>query len=109
LPADALVLPRYPRGGSGNTTNATTFGDEGFHVTRGASFRMVLDVGNWDAATMTNAPGQSGDPRSPFYANLLEGWARDEAFPLIYSDAAIKRHTVHTVHLRPMPPGRAPN
>ena len=26
---------------------------------------------------MTNAPGQSGDPRSHFYDNLLEGWATE--------------------------------
>ena len=104
-----MAYPPYPRGGCSDTTNATHSYTRDLRVDNGASYRQVLDVGNWDAATMTNAPGQSGDPRSPFYANLLEGWARDEAFPLIYSDAAIKRHTVHTVHLRPMPPGRAPN
>ena len=46
---------------------------------------MVLDVGQWDDAEMTNAPGQSGDPRSPFYRNLLQGWAEDSSFPMLYS------------------------
>ena len=51
---------------------------------------------------MTNAPGQSGDPRSPFYANLLQGWADEESFPLLYSRAAIERETVLRIALVPI-------
>ncbi|MEZ5557188.1 MAG: penicillin acylase family protein [Pseudomonadales bacterium] len=99
--ADAMRYPTYPRGGSGNTTNNTSFRADDFLVRSGASFRMVLDVGNWDAARMTNAPGQSGDPRSPFYRNLLEGWARDQSFPLLYDRRAVERNTVQRIELRP--------
>jgi penicillin amidase len=97
-----LSLPSLPRGGSTNTLNNTTFGNADFLVRSGASWRMVLDVGNWDAARMTNAPGQSGDPRSPFYGNLLEGWANDRDFPLLWSDTAIDAHTVHIIELTPV-------
>jgi penicillin G amidase len=83
--AQLLRLPAHPRGGSANTANNTSFQTSDYRVRSGASFRMVLDVGNWDAARMTNAPGQSGDPRSPFYDNLLHGWATDGSFPLWYS------------------------
>jgi penicillin G amidase len=55
--AERLRYPPYPRGGSANTTNNTSFDPADFLVASGASFRMVLDVGNWDAARMTNAPG----------------------------------------------------
>lgn len=99
--AESMGMPAYPRGGSGNTTNNTNFDPGNLLVRSGASFRMVLDIGNWDAATMTNAPGQSGDPRSPFYDNLLAGWARDEAFPLLFSDDAVKAATVQTIELTP--------
>ncbi len=98
--ADAMQYKVYSRGGSGNTTNNTRF-DQDFMVTGGASYRMVVDVGNWDAATMTNAPGQSGDPRSPFYDNLLEGWAKDGSFPLIYSRAQVEAHKIITIKLTP--------
>jgi penicillin amidase len=94
-------LPKYPRGGDGNTPNATSFDGTDFSVTAGASWRMVLDVGRWDQARMTNAPGQSGDPRSPFYSNLLEGWATDKSFPLLYSRAAIEPHVVKVIRLTP--------
>ncbi|HEY5644685.1 MAG TPA: penicillin acylase family protein [Pseudomonadales bacterium] len=88
--AGAMRYPDYPRGGTANTTNNTGFNSEDFLVRSGASFRMVLDVGRWDDAEMTNAPGQSGDPRSPFYGNLLEGWATDSSFPLLYSREAVE-------------------
>jgi len=99
--ASKATLPRYPRGGDGNSPNATSFDGNDFSVTAGASWRMVLDVGRWDQAVMTNAPGQSGDPRSPFYANLLEGWATDRSFPLVYSRAAVDAHTVKVIQLQP--------
>ena len=100
LAAD-MRYPSYPRGGSGNTTNNTGFSPADLLVRSGASYRQVIDVGNWDAATMTNAPGQSGDPRSPFYDNLLEGWAEEKAFPLLYSREKIFEHKAFSIELRP--------
>ncbi|TDF92495.1 penicillin acylase family protein [Arthrobacter terricola] len=41
------------------------------------------------------APGQSGDPRSPHYADLLSTWANGESFPLLYSRSAIEAATTH--------------
>ena len=55
--AEQMRIKPYPRGGSANTTNNTGFSANNFNVRSGASFRMVVDVGNWDAARMTNAPG----------------------------------------------------
>jgi penicillin amidase len=97
----AMTYPAYPRGGTGNTTNNTGFSPEDFNVRSGASFRMVVDVGRWDDAEMTNAPGQSGDPRSEFYANLLQGWADDSGFPLLYSDEAIDANKALEITLTP--------
>ena len=99
--AGDMALPRYPRGGSSNTTNNGGFSPKNFRVRSGASFRFVADTGDWDAARMTNAPGQSGDPRSPFYDNLLDGWANDESFPLVFSREAVERHTVDVIRLLP--------
>jgi penicillin G amidase len=100
--AQQMRYPPYPRGGSGNTTNNTTFEPGDFLVRSGASFRMVLDVGNWDAARVTNAPGQSGDPRSPFYGNLLHNWASDDSFPLLYSREQVLANKVFVIRLSPV-------
>ncbi len=100
LPEQWRLTP-YPRGGSGDSPNNTSYDGDSFGVTSGASWRMVVDVGAWDAARMTNAPGQSGDPRSPFYQNLLQGWATDDSFPLLYSRAAIEPHVQQIILLMP--------
>jgi len=99
--AEQMRYPDYPRGGSANTTNNTGFRSSDFLVRSGASFRMVLDVGRWDDAEMTNAPGQSGDPRSPFYDNLLEGWATDSSFPLLFSKEAVEANRARRIELKP--------
>ena len=99
--AEHMRIKPYPRGGSANTTNNTGFGANSFDVRSGASFRMVVDVGNWDAARMTNAPGQSGDPRSPFYDNLLENWATEGHVPMLFSREKVDESAVFTIKLTP--------
>ena len=54
-----------------------------------------------DASIATNAPGQSGQPFSPFYRNLSESYGRAEYFPLTYSRAAVERVTAHRLVLVP--------
>ena len=52
------------------------------------SYREILDVANWDRSLVINVPGQSGQPGSPYYDNLLKMWADNEYFPLAFSAAA---------------------
>jgi penicillin amidase len=75
-----------PRGGDANTVGAT---GNGGNQTSGASFRIVVDVGDWERAVGTNAPGQSGDPDSPHYRDLFAPWANDRYFPVPYSRARV--------------------
>ena len=97
--AKNMAIKAYPRGGSANTTNNTGFDPANFRVRSGASFRMVVDVGNWDDARMTNAPGQSGDPRSPFYDNLLENWATEGHVPMLFSREKVEASAVMHIKL----------
>ncbi len=80
--ANRLTVGPLPRGGNGSTLNNTGGGDNQFS---GASFRLIVDTGDWDRAVGSNTPGQSGDPDSPFYDNLFELWANDRFFPVFYS------------------------
>jgi len=91
----------YPIGGNANSTNSARYGRDSWDVVAGPSFRMVVDVGNWDAALATNTPGQSGDPRSRFYDNLLRNWATGSQFPLLYSKKAVQQHRAFTISLQP--------
>lgn len=101
-PEEAALLetPAMPRGGSGYTVNNTGFGGN-FDVVGGASWRMVVDVGEWDNAIMTNTPGQSGNPDDPHYQDLLPYWATDQSLPLLYSREAIEAAADKRIRLVP--------
>jgi penicillin amidase len=97
----SLDVEPVPRGGSGNTVNSTWYDVSNFAQQYGASFRMVLDVGQWDDSLAINTPGQSGDPSSPHYRDLFERWAADETFPLLYSRARVEAAAEQRIVLRP--------
>ena len=59
------------------------------------------DLADWDRSVFTSTPGQSGQPGSPFYSNLLDGWANYEYAPLVYSREAVEAHAAHTLVLEP--------
>ncbi|HSJ64384.1 MAG TPA: penicillin acylase family protein [Gemmatimonadaceae bacterium] len=87
-----------PRGGSAYTVNQTGNGNL---QTSGASFRIIVDTRDWDASVGMNTPGQSGDPRSPYYRNLFDLWATDQFFPLAYSRTRVETVTAERLELRP--------
>jgi penicillin amidase len=86
----AFDLPPVERGGGAGTVAAD-----------GATYREILVVGDWDRSLVTNTPGQSGQPGSPFYGNLLPLWANDEYFPLYFSRDAIEANVAHRLVLQP--------
>jgi len=90
-----------PRGGDGNTVNNTSSTSGDLRQTHGASFRMIADVSDWDRSVATSVPGQSGDPASPHYDDLLPLWAEGRYFPLVFSRAAVERETRERLLLKP--------
>ena len=87
-----------PRGGNSSTPGMTTNTD---NQLAGASFRMAVDTKDWDSAMFTNAPGQSGDPDSPFYKSLFELWANDKHFPVYFSKSMIEKAAAEKLLLQP--------
>ena len=98
--AEQMRVGPFAIGGSSTTPRATSYNDD-FRVTAGASFRIVLDVGNWDASRAVNTPGQSGDPMSAHYRNLAPYWAAGEYVPLVYSREAVERNASRILRLVP--------
>ncbi|MFT8243380.1 penicillin acylase family protein [Roseomonas sp. BN140053] len=102
-PGDAarFDIGPLPTGGSSQTPmHAGYRGD--WRVTHGASVRLVMDVGAWDNSRCINAPGQSGDPRSPHYADLAEAWSRGEFVPLLFTREAVDAATARRIRLEPL-------
>ncbi|MDH3271448.1 MAG: penicillin acylase family protein [Gemmatimonadota bacterium] len=93
-----LEVGPAPRGGYGSTVNQTGNGD---NQTSGASFRIIVDTGDWDRSVGMNTPGQSGDVRSPFYRNLFDFWANDQFHPVFYSRDKVESVTERRYALRP--------
>ena len=81
--------PSVPRGGNSLTLNNTSGNNKQTH---GASFRIIVDTGNFDKSVGANSPGQSGDPRSPHYKDLYRSWANDEFFPVYYSRDSVMKY-----------------
>lgn len=93
-------LPVVERGGDGNTVNNTSGAN--FRQTHGASFREILDVSDWDKSVATNVPGQSGQPGSPHYADLLPLWSEGRYFPLLFSQAKVEAAARQRLRLEPL-------
>ncbi|CAB3679044.1 penicillin acylase family protein [Achromobacter pestifer] len=104
LPPDtarAYGTPRYPVGGDNDTVHRGTFRKTDFRQISGSSYRQVIDVANWDNSRVQNVPGQSADPRSPHYQDLLKGWATGEYFPMAFSRTKVDSERADTLTLRP--------
>ena len=87
--AQRVRVGPLPRGGNGFTVNNTRANEQD-NQTGGATFRILMDLENWDLTLASNSPGQSGNPNSPHYGDLFELWADDQYFPLFYSRAKIE-------------------
>jgi penicillin G amidase len=92
-------MPLVERGGDGNTVNST--GGPNFRQSHGASFREILDVSDWDRSVATNVPGQSGQPGSRHYGDLLPLWAEGKYFPLLYSRQKVETMAKERLTLEP--------
>jgi len=99
-------LGPFPWGGDANTVN-----NAAVPVSRPtgnplviASLRMALDVGNWDENSFSLPGGQSGNPLSPHYADLLAYWRGGEGAPIAWSPDAVTLATEATLRLEPKGP-----
>ena len=97
LNAKTLNLPAVARPGDANTVDAAG----GTAGASGASYREILDVADWDRSVMTNTPGESGDPGSKHYRDLLDDWAAGRYHPLPFSRKAVEAALDERIVLEP--------
>ena len=103
LPGTKALFDLGPvaRPGDANTVNATGSGARGFQQASGASYREIFDLSSWDDALAINTPGQSGEPGSRHYSDLLPVWEAGQYFPLLYSREAIEQNATDVLVLTP--------
>ncbi|MBS0419893.1 MAG: penicillin acylase family protein [Proteobacteria bacterium] len=102
-PAGAALfdLGPLPRSGDGDVVQATSTATDSFEQVAGASYREIFDLNNWDDSLAINAAGQSGQPGSPHYADLVSMWHDGQYFQLAYTKAAVDRVTTDILELKP--------
>jgi penicillin G amidase len=65
------------------------------------SWRQILDPSNWDASLGTHTVGQSGNPMSPHFADLVTLWERGEHHPMPFTRPAVEAAARTTLELVP--------
>jgi penicillin amidase len=98
--AGAFNVGPFPTGGGPHTPDQAKFDDKFMRI-HGPTYRQVFDLADWDIGQATSAPGQSGQPGSPHYADLAPLWERGEYFPLAFSRQKVEEVTRHRLMLRP--------
>lgn len=99
-------LGPFPCGGDGQTIAAAHH--DAYDPARSpggiSNLRMALDVGNWEKNHFALAGGQSGNPLSPHYADLLALWRRGEGITIPWSQERIAQIARSTLRLEPTSP-----
>jgi penicillin amidase len=88
----------FPWGGDGDTVSQAS----GTSPAVIASLRFVVEVGDWDNARFVLPGGQSGNPFSPHYDDMLPLWQRGEGVPIAFSQEAVYDATVEALRLAPL-------
>ena len=94
----------WPLGGSGASPMHTGYRPSDFRAVAGASFRLAVDLGDVDRSRFVNGTGQSGDPRSPHYADHGAVWAAGGYFPLPFTAQAVEKAAELRLRLEPKRP-----
>jgi len=68
-------------GGAKSTVNALS-------ETNGPSWRMVIELGKTPKGHGVYPGGQSGNPGSPFYDNMIDTWAQGKLYDLFFMQSA---------------------
>jgi penicillin amidase len=85
----------WPIGGDFDTVNHCYLprDNAGMKITNGVSLRFIFDLNDWDSSRAILPGGQSGHPASPHYADMVTAWRGGAYHPLLWSRAAVERHT----------------
>ncbi len=91
-----------PLVGNGTTVSKTTTNlRRPYETSEGASYRQILDIGNWDASMAVNTTGQSGHPSSPHYFDQNALWRDGRYHPQPFSEQAVEAATTYRLELLP--------
>ncbi|MDQ2997346.1 MAG: penicillin acylase family protein, partial [Chloroflexota bacterium] len=108
LGASAALAPLlnrgpFPIGGDSDTVrmghSPRQFAGQPFYVA--PSYRQICDLSNWDLSLSIHPVGQSGQPGSKHYADLINAWRTMQYHPMAWSRARVEDVTAERLTLEP--------
>lgn len=87
--------------GAAYTVNVGTYDTETFHQLDGATYRQIVDMGDFDNSLYIIPMGQSGNPFSSHYDDLLGKW-RDVKYIKIKGVSGCERGAGNCMLLKPL-------
>jgi penicillin amidase len=95
-------LDRQPVGGDNTTVAVSSYSWLApFNVVNHQSYRMIVDLSNWSNSVAVFATGQSGQPGSNHFSDMLPLWTRGEYNPLLYAQSDIDARKEGILTLQP--------
>ncbi|MEO7911805.1 MAG: penicillin acylase family protein, partial [Roseiflexaceae bacterium] len=97
LGASAALAPLlnrgpFPIGGDSDTVrmghSPRQFAGQPFYIA--PSYRQICDLSNWDLSLSIHPVGQSGQPGSKHYADLIDAWRTMQYHPMPWSRARVE-------------------
>jgi penicillin amidase len=92
----------YAWGGDGNTVSQASGGGRPGVPQVIASLRFAVECGDWDNAHFVLPGGQSGNPFSKHYDDMVPLWLRGKGVPIPWSPQAVAAATLETLRLEPL-------
>jgi len=103
-PIESLVnRGPYPAGGSTDAVNACRWTvDKGnFRINSIPSMRMIIDWNDLEKSVSMNATGQSGNPASQWYGNMIDSWLNIKYHPMLWTSNQVNGNAAHKLVLTP--------
>jgi acyl-homoserine-lactone acylase len=101
---DYLNPGMYPAGGDWNTINVAGFSlaDGMFEVSEIPAMRLIVNFGEDEPAHLVSVPGQSGNPSSPHYRDMLKDYfITGENHPLVFKEVNVRKQYKDVLTLIP--------
>jgi penicillin amidase len=103
-PLESLVNKGpYPAGGNTDAVNACRWTvDKGdFQVRTMPSMRMIIDWSDVGKSVSMNATGQSGNPASKWYGDMIDSWLNIKYHPMLWTRDQVNGAASHKLVLTP--------
>ena len=93
-----------PDGGTTDAINAMrwTFDKGNFQVRSIPSMRMIVDLSDFNNSISINATGQSGNPGSQWYGDMIDMWRTVKYHPMPWSRQQVEAAAKHRLTLEPV-------